>query len=80
MHKMGLPSPTPPSYKEGIVDLPGRFGHRERRGMGKVIVAADNEGVKCIFRIQVRLLIDGIDPVPSYCVFFLFLYDGLDYP
>ena len=45
--------------------------------MGEIVIAAHHKSIKCIFRIEVRLLIDRVGTISLYCAFLFFLDDSL---
>ncbi len=53
MHKMRFSETGTPIDEKRIVCLSGRFRHGDTGRMGKLIRAADDKGVKSIFRIEI---------------------------
>ena len=53
VHEMRFSESRASVDKKRIIGFSRRFGHRERRGMSKIIVRADNKRIKGIFRIQI---------------------------
>jgi len=53
---MGLAETHACIEEQRIVDLTRRFGNGKRGSMGKFVVAAYDERVECIFRVQMRFL------------------------
>jgi len=52
LDKMGLAQSDTPVKIKGVVCLPGRFGDRQRRGMGKPVARCHNETPECVFLVQ----------------------------
>ena len=51
MHEVGFSQTNASVNKERIVHFSRRFGHREGCSVGKIVVAADHEGIESILRI-----------------------------
>ena len=51
MHQVCFAKSDSSVDKERIVHFSRRFGHREGCGVGKIVVAADHEGIESILRI-----------------------------
>ena len=56
VHEVRLSESHAGVEEERVVDLTRRFGNGKRGSMGKLVVAAYDEGVECILRVQVRFL------------------------
>ena len=60
MHQMGFSQSHASVQKQRVVHIAGRLRYGEGCGMGKLVVAADYEGVKRVFWIDIGLFIVNI--------------------
>ena len=73
MHQMRFSQSYTSVKEERIVDFSRWFGYRKGSSMGEIIVSADNERIKGIFRIEIRLLGNIINSFVFWFCFWFFL-------
>ena len=75
MHQMCLAQSDASVYEKRIVHFTRRFSNGQRCGVGEIVIASHDKGVKCIFRIQVRFFKERIDLVFLLNIFLLLFND-----
>ena len=57
VQQMGLAQTDPAVEEQRVVRLAGRLRHRQRGGVGKIVVVADHERVERVLRVETQLVV-----------------------